>query len=113
MTNQQILRDAWQGGMDDRLCAREQAKAWALREVWREDGKSEYGLHTFVASRVKKNKKGKPTGAHPTRASMQEFFNKIDADPEWYPGKQSEEKRGPKRTLRGSKVICFKIIYGV
>ena len=33
MTNQKVLGDAWQGGMDDRFCVREQAKAWALREV--------------------------------------------------------------------------------
>ena len=28
------LRELWLGGQDDRLCAREQAKGWALREVW-------------------------------------------------------------------------------
>ena len=46
-----------------RLCGREQAKAWALREVWKEDGKTTYGMHAFVASRVRKTKNGIAKGA--------------------------------------------------
>ena len=54
MSTQDALHESWVGGIEDRLCGREQAKAWALREVWREEGKSSHGLLTFVASRVRK-----------------------------------------------------------
>ena len=114
---QTVLRDAWLGGQEDRLCAREQAKAWALREVWREEKKekagndkkqdskrSEYGMLTFVADRVRKTtSKGMPTGDHPASESMKEFFTKIDEDSEWHPGKHCGGKRGPERILKGGK----------
>ena len=103
MADQPRVQQAWLSGVEDRLCAREQAKAWALREVWKQDGKKPYGLHAFVASKVKKTKNGKPCGAHPTSAAIQQLFDRIDNDPDWYPGKQSEEKRGPKRILTGAK----------
>ena len=96
------LRDLWLGGPDDRLCAREQAKACALREIWMESKTSTCGLNEFVASRLCKNKNGAPVGDRPSSAAMKEFFAKI-ADKEWYPGKQSGAKRGPERVLTGAK----------
>ena len=65
MANQNDCKTFWLGGPDDRLCAREQAKAWALREVWMADGKGTYGLHAYVAGKVRKTKNGKPNGDHP------------------------------------------------
>ena len=103
MSAQEALRLSWLQGPEGRLSGREQAKAWALREVWREDGKAPYGLFTFVAARVRKTRNGRPTGDHPSVASVKEFFTKIDADPDWHPGKHCEERRGPKRVLRGPK----------
>ena len=103
MSTQDALRNAWFGGVDDRLCAREQAKAWALREVWMESGKGDYGLYEHVASKVRKTKDGKPKGDHPTRAAIQQLFDKIDNDADWFPGKHNGERRGPKRILTGPK----------
>ena len=100
---QELLRDAWLCGPDDRLCGREQAKAWALREYWREHHDSEHGLFAFVASKVRKNKRGKPSGANPTGEAMKEFFRKIDEDEEWFPGKHCGAKRGPDRVITGGK----------
>ena len=100
---QDALRDLWLGGPDERLCAREQAKAWALREMWRAEEKSTYGLYSFIASKVRKTRNGKPTGDHPTSNAMKEFFGKLDGDDEWFPGKSTGAKRGPKRVLRGGK----------
>ena len=107
MSAQESLCKLWLGGPDDRLCGREQAKAWALREVWRSEGKNTYGMLQFVASRLKKNKNGTPTGEPPQRSSLQEFFEKVDADSEWYPGKHSGQKRGPKRILTGGKLSAI------
>ena len=90
------LRKAWLVGAEDRLCGREEARAWALREVWVEAGKSPYGMLQFVASRVHKTKDGAPCGEHPTRAAVQQLLQKMDSDPAWYPGKHNGNKRGPK-----------------
>ena len=50
--------------------------------------------------------RGKPVGASPSNNAIQEFFQKIDSDAEWFPGKASDTKRGPKRLLRGPKVTA-------
>ena len=102
-TNQEELRTAWLGGRDGRLCGREQAKAWALREVWRSQKESSYGLVQFVCDHVRTNKNGEPKGDRPKLGSMSEFFTKVDADPDWFPGKTSGAKRGPARVLKGGK----------
>ena len=44
------LSDLWLVAPEGKLCAREQAKAWALREAWRAEGKGAYGLLSFVAA---------------------------------------------------------------
>ena len=93
MASQDDMRALWLQAPEGKLCGREQAKAWALREVWRADRRSDYGMHLFVASKVQKMKKGKPNGGPPNRASISEFFAKIDNDPEWFPGKASEASR--------------------
>ena len=107
MSLQDDLCRLWLGAPEGKLCGREQAKAWALREVWRNDGKGDYGMYGFIASKLKKNVGGKPVGASPGSNAMQELFDKIDADPEWYPGKGSDARRGPKRILRGGKVTAI------
>ena len=60
-------------------------------------------MHAFIASRVRKTKRGVAKGDHPTSASIKEFFDKVDSDPDWFPGKHSDIKRGPKRILSGAK----------
>ena len=99
MPSHDDLRTLWLQAPEGKLCGREQAKAWVLREVWRTDGRSEYGMLSFIAGKVMKMKKGKPNCLSPGLAAVREFFNKIDNDPEWFPGKTSETKRGPKRAL--------------
>ena len=60
MPDQETLRELWRGGPDGALCPWEQAKAWGLREAWLADGKSAYGMQTFVASKLRKNGGGQP-----------------------------------------------------
>ena len=33
-------------------------------------------------------------GGHPSQAALHEFFAKVYADPEWFPGKHNGKKRG-------------------
>ena len=91
--NPDRLKEHWLGGQDNRLCAREQAKAWALRELWLEQKESTYGLNEYVASKLRKNKDGLPKGPAPTGAALKEFFEKIDKDEDWFPGKHNGAKR--------------------
>jgi hypothetical protein len=100
MASQDTLRKLWLQAPEGKLCGREQAKAWALREMWKAEGKGNYGMFALVASKVRKNKDGKPQGDPPSSESMQEFFAKIDDDKGWFPGQHiDEKKRGPKRVL--------------
>ena len=86
--SQAALREIWLGGRPDRLCLLQVAKAWALREVSRElhDGQDHL---PWVAGRVFKN-----DGTNPGRDALRQLFEKIDNDPDWFPGKQHGEKRG-------------------
>ena len=70
---QDVLKKAWLVARKGYLAPLEEAKAWALREVWRAEGKSEYGLNTFVASKVKKT-----GGGHPEREAVRKLFLKMD-----------------------------------
>ena len=93
----------WLVGKEGGLCGREQARAWALREVWQADEKGAYGMLPFVASRQRRTKGGTPTGDCPGTSAVQGLFERIDEDPDWFPGKRDGEKSGRKRVLRGPK----------
>jgi len=87
---QDVLKKAWCGGRKGHLSALSEARAWALREVWQDDGKTDYGMCTYIAGKVKKI-----GGGNPTRSAMRQFFEKLDEDPDWYPGKNLQETFGP------------------
>ena len=96
--SQDALRGLWRDGPEGKLSAMDQAKAWALREAWKELRPTPYGMLVFVAKNVEKS-----GGGHPSTGSLMEFFAKVDADPEWFPGKHSGQPRGPLPVLRGAK----------
>ena len=87
---QELLRDAWLGGASGNLSALSEARAWALREIWVSDGKPDYGMHTYIAERVTK-----VGGGCPGRNCIRKFFEKIDGDANWHPGKTTREVYGP------------------
>ena len=79
------------------VCAREQARAWALREIWietnvqRKVARSKlsrtdlYGMIAFVRNRVFVTGK---TTHHPSTQSLADLFHKVDSDSGWFPGKK-------------------------
>ena len=94
--DQATLASLWRSAPAGKLSPWEQAKALALREAHQD-------LHghvclSWVAARVMKT-----GGGNPTKQSMDEFFRKVDADPEWYPGKHHGGKRGPRVSLTTAK----------
>ena len=58
---QDLLKKAWHGGRQGYLSPLSEARAWALREIWQEEGKPDYGMLTYIAGKVKKNGGGNPT----------------------------------------------------
>ena len=50
MSSLQQLEQLWLSAPEGKLCAREQAKAWALREVWLEDGKGQRRLSSTAGT---------------------------------------------------------------
>ena len=51
-SKQDLLRSAWLEGKSGALSGREQAKAWALREIWRDAGKAEYGTGVLLNRKI-------------------------------------------------------------
>ena len=90
------LRDAWLSGRADRLGAKGEALAWALRKAWYAQGNGEYGLLKFVHDNI-----SKPDGTQPHTDTLQLLFKRIDADEEWYPGKISDTGGRP-RAMSGT-----------
>lgn len=95
------VASSWLHATGPRLSAAEQAKAWALREVWRQEGKGEHGLLQHVARTVKNG-----DGSHPSGPAIHNLFKKIDDDTAWFPGK-ARPGRGPKALLAGSRAAAL------
>lgn len=89
-SQQELLRKAWLGGRDGYLSALSEARAWALREVWREEGKPAYGMCVAIADKVVK-----VGGGAPTKEAVRQLFEKVDADAGWFPGKSNQTQHGP------------------
>ena len=81
------LQELWLAAPDGKLSAREQARAWALREAWRAGGKPLHGVISFVARGVSTNTGGQPGGPAPTPSAVQQLFRRMDRDEQWFPGK--------------------------
>ena len=102
-SQQDLLREAWLGGKEGSLPAREQAKAWALREVWRHEGKPEHGMKTFIAGKLKKFSVKKERRVAPSANAIGQFFDRVDADVHWYPGKANYEDCGAPAAMSGQQ----------
>ena len=101
MTAQELLRNFWLSCPPGHLSPWEQAKALGLREASKElhDGKVNV---PWICARLTKT-----GGGQPQRPSLHEFFRKVDADPDWFPGKHSGKPRGPKPLLTSQKRLCI------
>ena len=86
--SQDALRRHWLEGHQGRLSAWEVAKALGLREASKEVHEGTINL-PWIARRLKKI-----GGGSPSTASLFELYAKIDADPDWFPGKHTGAKRG-------------------
>ena len=88
------LRELWMSGREGTLCPLEQLRAWALRQVYLEEGYAEKGLYVKIAAKVQK-----VGGGAPGPDAVRKLLLAMVADPDWHPGKTSEAPRGRKRAL--------------
>ena len=92
------LESLWKEGRDGALSPLEQMRAWALRTAQRDIGGDKAVNLEKIADRVTK-----VGGGHPTREAIRRFLDRVDADPEWYPGKNYRKRSGPQAVLQGKK----------
>ena len=103
--SQTTLRELWHTSAPGRLSPWQQAFAVGLREA----SKEIYGGHvnvTWIASKLRTTDGSgqKYSKNAPQHGSISEFFKKVEADPDWYPGKhQQTKKRGRKPILTKAK----------
>ena len=97
-SKQDMLRSAWLDAKDGGLSGKEQAKAWALRETWRDAGKADHGMQTYIAGKLKKQ-----GGGAPSSEAVRKFFEKIDADEDWFPGKANYDNMGAPSVMTGQQ----------
>ena len=96
MVSQKELAEFWHGAKAGGLSPWQQALALGLREASKElHGQPNF---TWISQRVKK-----ADGSHPSTPAVWQFFQRVDNDSEWFPGKISETKRGRKAVLTSSK----------
>ena len=77
----ETLQDAWLNSPKNKLGAKGEALAWALRKAWFASGNGKYGMLGFVQEHTTID------GHAPRPNTLTDLYKKIDADPEWYPGK--------------------------
>ena len=97
----ETLRDKWKGGRLGTLCAMEQAKVWALREVMKDTDEG-VNYEAIAEKVVKIAPKGKK-GGHPNRNAIRKLIERMDGDDEWFPGKRPEAAYGRPATLTPGK----------
>ena len=73
MASQASLKNLWLHGNAGCLSAREQLKAWALREAWKEHNDGTYGMYAWIAEKLTK-----AGGGVPTTQSVKDLLTKID-----------------------------------
>ena len=86
---QELLRALWLEAKSGALPAREQARAWALREAWKDSGKAEYGMLTYIAGKLTKT-----DGQAPQSEAVKSSLRKLMPTTIGSPGKLITRRRG-------------------
>ena len=74
-----------------------QSKVWALAEAWKiVNPDTLHGRNTWISNLVEVVTEDKRTKKHPTEQAIGQLLAKIEADPQWFPGKMYGSKGGRK-----------------
>ena len=89
-SKQELLQEAWLGGRVGTMSAQTQARAWALREAWKDEhGDKTYGMLTHIASKLYVISPPRAKKEHPSNAALCKFFQKVDSDANARPRRRS------------------------
>jgi len=103
MSKQELLKEAWISGREGSMSGQTQAKAWALREVWKEEhGETAYGMLIHIPSKLYTITPPRGKKEHPSPSALKQLFAKMDHDGDWFPGKSDQVKHGPAPALNGT-----------
>jgi len=91
------LARAWRTGKRGSMAPIEQAKLWALRTILRKQGEDD-DKYAWMVTQVRV-----VGGGHPCREAVRQFFQRVDQDDDWHPGKRGDV--GRPRTLTAQLVI--------
>ncbi len=86
------LATAWLSAAEGTLPAIEQAKLWGLRAALRKLDEDDKQV-TWMSQQVRL-----AGGGHPTKQAVTKFFQRVDADPDWHPGKRGAVGRPARMT---------------
>ena len=101
--SRELLKEAWISGRQGNMSGQSQAKAWALREVWRDGhGEKTYGMLTHIASKLYTSTPPRKKKEHPSVSALGQLFDKMDSDTEWFPGKSDRARHGPAPAINGT-----------
>ena len=81
--------EAWRSGRVGFLPPVELAKLWALRVVLMKQGEK-WDQYQWMGEQVTL-----VGGGHPSRDAVRRFFGRVDADPDWHPGKKTHVRGRP------------------
>ena len=95
------LAALWHGGQRGNLSPWSEAKVWALREVYQDthEGKT-WGLYTYIAGKVEKI-----GGGSPSREAIRQLCEKMEEDPEWFPGKRASMGGRPRSVSAQNEAV--------
>ena len=103
VSRQELLKEAWLGGRQGNMSGQTQARAWALREVWKDEhGEKTYGMLTHIASKLYTITPSRKKREHPSPSALSQLFDKMDNDKEWFPDKSVQAKHGPAPAINGT-----------
>ena len=102
-SRQKLLQEAWLGGCEGTMSAQTQARAWALREAWKDEhGEKIYGMLSHIASKVYTITPPRARKEHPSTSALHQLFQKMDQDSGWFPSKNYQTKHGPDPVINGT-----------
>ena len=80
---QSKLHALWHRARTGTMTPWTEAKAWALREIYRENNKEkknpDFGVLVYVAAKLRKKCERQP----PSAEAVRQLYQKMDEDPQW------------------------------
>ena len=91
--DQATLKKLWTSGRHGTLCPMELMKAWGIAWAMKHHYKDDVNYEAIAGAVVKIG------GGSPSREAIRKLCNRIDSDPDWFPGVKAGDPPGPKKAI--------------